>query len=362
MKKLLFFISTLEGGGAELVLTDTANALSEKYDVTVMTVLDGGVHQKRLCEKVKYKSIIKTKNSFLRKVFAYFINFVLPPSITHSLFIGNSYDCEIAFLEGVPTKIISASKAKKYAWVHIDLINTFGIEKVHKTMQKHIDCYKKYDKIICVSETVKEAFSKRFGLTDNVIVKYNVVDDALIREKATELVQRTDKTRIVSVGRLARQKGYDRLLEVLGRLYKEGFEFELVLVGKGNEYGALKNQAEDLGISDCVEFMGFTDNPYKYMQSADFLVFPSRAEGYSTVVTEAVILGKPVIVSDCSGMREILGDSEYGIVTDSDETLYEAIKSMICDRDLRDHYAKQANERAKDFSMQARVKEIDQLF
>ena len=362
MKKLLFFISTLEGGGAELVLTDTANALSGKYDVTVMTVLDGGAHQKRLCNKVKYNPIIKTKNTFLRKIFAYFISFVLPPSITHSVFIGNSYDCEIAFLEGVPTKIISASKAKKYAWVHIDLVNTFGLEKVHRTIEKHIDCYKKYDKIICVSETVKEAFSKRFGITDNVVVKYNVVDDALIRKKAEEPIERAKKTRIVSVGRLARQKGYDRLLEVLGRLKKEGFDFELVLVGKGEEYEALKNQAKSLGISDCVEFTGFTDNPYKYIESADFLVFPSRAEGYSTVVTEAVILGKPIVVSDCSGMREILGDSEFGIVTDSDEALYNAIKSMLCDKNLRNQYAKKASKRAKHFSKTRRTEELTELF
>ena len=362
MKKLLFFINTLEAGGAEQVLTNIANAFSEQYDITVMTLRNGGVHEARLDKNVKYRSIIKVKNKFLRKIFEYIICFILPPKITHKLFIGNTYDYEIAFLEGVPTKLISAAKTKKYAWVHIDLINTFGIEKVHRSMKKHIECYKKYDKIICVSETVKEAFSKRFGITDNVVVKYNVVDDALIREKATELVQRTEKTRIVSVGRLARQKGYDRLLDVAGCLSKEGFDFELVLVGKGEEYEALKNQAKVLGISDCVQFAGFTDNPYKYMQSADFLVFPSRAEGYSTVVTEAIILGKPIIVSDCSGMREILGDSEFGIVTDGDEALYNAVKTMMTDKSLREHYKEKASIRAKVFSKEIRTEELTELF
>ena len=362
MKKLLFFINTLEGGGAELVLTNIANSFSEQYDVTVMTLRNGGVHENRLSEKVNYKSIIKIKNKFIRRLIEYIICFILPPAITHKLFIGNDYDCQIAFLEGVPTKLISVAKTKKYAWVHIDLVNTFGIEKVHRSMQKHIDCYKKYDKIICVSETVKEAFSRRFGITDNVIVKYNIVDDLLIREKATEKIERTEKTRIVSVGRLAKQKGYDRLLDVAGRLSKEGFDFELVLVGKGEEEENLKKQADSLGISDCVKFVGFVENPYRYMQSADFLVFPSRAEGYSTVVTEAVILGKPIVVSDCSGMREILGDSEYGIVTDSDEDLYNAVKDMITDKSLRDDYAKKASIRAKDFSRAKRVEELTELF
>ena len=362
MKKLLFFINTLEGGGAEQVLTNVANSFSEQYDVTVMTLRNGGVHEKRLSEKVKYKSIIKTRNRFIRRIFEYLICFILPPKITHQLFVGNDFDYQIAFLEGVPTKLISVAKTKKYAWVHIDLVNTFGIEKVHRSMQKHIDCYKKYDKIICVSETVKDAFTERFGIDDNIVVKYNVVDDSLIRQKAKESVERTERTRIVSVGRLAKQKGYDRLLDVAGRLNEEGFDFELVLVGKGEEEENLKNQAENLGISDCIEFAGFVENPYKYMQSADFLVFPSRAEGYSTVVTEAIILGKPIVVSDCSGMREILGDSEYGIVTDSDEDLYNAVKGMITDKSLRDDYAKKASIRAKDFSRVKRVEELTELF
>ena len=362
MKKLLFFINTLEGGGAELVLTNIANAFSKEYDITVMTLKDGGVNEKRLSEGVKYKSIIKIKNKLLRRIFEYIICFVLSPAITHKLFIGNSYDYQIAFLEGVPTKIISAAKTKKYAWVHIDLINTFGIEKVHRSMKKHIACYKKYDKIICVSETVREAFLKRFGITDNVIVKYNVVDDDLIREKAIEIAEKTEKIRIVSVGRLAKQKGYDKLLEIASRLKREGLDFEIVLVGKGEEYEALKTQAENSGISDCVEFAGFVDNPYKYMQSADFLVFPSRAEGYSTVVTEAVILGKPVVVSDCSGMREILGNSEYGMVTSNNEELYEAIKKFICDSELRESFSEKAQERAKNLSKKERISEISRLF
>ena len=362
MKKLLFFINTLEGGGAELVLTNIANAFSEEYDITVMTLRDGGVYEHRLNKSVKYKSIIRSKNKLIRRILGYFICFVLPPAIIHKLFIGNDFDYQIAFLEGVPTKIISAAKTKKYAWVHIDLMNTFGIEKTHRSMKKHIACYEKYDKIICVSETVKDAFADRFGISDNVIVKYNVVDDTLIKEKANEPIERAEKTRIVSVGRLVKQKGYDRLLDIAGRLKNEGFDFELVLVGKGAEEESLKKQAERLGIAECVTFTGFVDNPYKYMQSADFLVFPSRAEGYSTVVTEAVILGKPIVVSDCSGMREILGDSEYGIVTDSDEDLYNAVKDMITDKSLRDDYAKKASIRAKDFSRAKRVEELTELF
>ena len=367
MKKILFLINTLEGGGAERILVDVVNSLSEKgYDVTLQTVIDSGVFLNRLNEKVHYKTVVGFKNKTLKRIFAGLVSFVFSPYLTHRLFVGNKYDYEVAFLEGVPTKIIGASsnkKSKKYTWVHIDLYNTFGLERVHKNMQKHIQCYRKFDKIVCVSETVKEMFIKRFGITDNLVVKYNILDDKEIKQKATESVKKTDVFRIVSVGRLENQKGYDRLLPIIKKLRQENINCELLLVGDGSKRPELESYVNNNSLSDCVTFIGFCDNPYKYMQSADLLVFPSRAEGYSTVVTEAVILGKPTVVSDCAGMKEILGESDYGIVTENnDKELYSAIKNMICSEDLRQSYAKKACDRGKDFAKEKRSAELIELF
>ena len=360
MKKLLFFINTFETGGAEVALVNLANALSDTYDVTVMTLIDTGVHKSKLSRAIKYKSIIK--NPRFRRIGTILIAKIIPASIVHMLFIGNKYDYEIAFLEGIPTKLIASAKTKKYAWVHIDLYNAFGIAKIHSSMKKHINCYKKFDKIICVSETVKEAFVKRFDITENIEVKHNIIDDECIRLLSDEPLRSHDKFRILSVGRLAKQKGYDRLLPIVKRLYEDGIDFELVIVGEGEEHTNLTCQAENLGISDIVTFMGFENNPYKYIKSADLMVFPSRAEGYSTVVCESIILGKPIIVSDCSGMKEILGDSEYGWITTSDDELYIAMKEMIINRGLRESYAEKSRQRSKEFSKKARLSEIEELW
>ena len=359
MKKLLFLINTLNGGGAERILVDMVNSLTDKgFDVTLMTVTDTGQFKHRLDKKVKYKTIVRVRNPKFRHLFSYAISFVLPPHLIHRFFIGSNYDYEVAFLEGIPTKIIGASdnkKSMKYTSVHIDLYNTFGLDKVHKNMQKHVECYKKYDKIVCVSQNVKEMFTKRFGINDNLIIKYNILDDEVIKNKATEPVSKSDIFRIVSVGRLESQKGYDRLLPVIKRLKDENIDCELLLVGEGSQRDTLESYVKDKSLSDCVTFIGFTDNPYKYMQSADLLVFPSRAEGYSTVVTEAVILGKPIVVTDCAGMKEILGESEYGVVTENnDEELYKAIKNMICNDELRQSYSEKALQRGKDFTKEKR--------
>ena len=367
MKKILFLINTLNGGGAERVLIDVANALSEKgFDITVQTVINSGVFKDRLNTNVHYKTIVGTKSKSLRRFLAGVVSFVISPTLIHKLFIGNKYDYEVAFLEGVPTKIIGASKnekSKKYTWVHIDLYNTFGLDKVHKNMQQHIECYKKFDKIVCVSENAKKMFTKRFGIKDNLIVKYNILDDNIIKSKAEENVEQRNRFRIVSVGRLENQKGYDRLLPVIKRLKDENIACELLLVGEGSQRDTLETYTKENNLSEIVEFIGFTNNPYKYMQSADLLVFPSRAEGYSTVVTEAIILGKPIVVTDCAGMKEILGNSEYGIVAENnDEELYKAIKNMVCNDEVRQSYSEKALQRGKDFTKEKRFKELIELF
>lgn len=364
MKRLLFLINNLSGGGAEKVLIDTVNALAnDGYDVTLQTITNKNVFKGRISNHVKYKTIVPFKNSLFSRVCSYMINFIIPPSITHRLFVGNKYDYEVAFLEGVPTKLIAEAKTVKYAWVHIDLYNTFGLEKVHSNMNKHISCYKKFDKIICVSKNVKEMFIKRFGISEKIDVVYNILDVESILKKSCELTPKSNRFSIVTVGRVEYQKGFDRLIKIHKRLIDEGIEHELVIVGDGSQRSELEKYVNNNDLSDCTVFVGFTDNPYKYMKNADLIVFPSRAEGYSTVATEALILGKPIVVSDCAGMREIFGDSEYGlVVSNTDESIYKCVKQMLMDKNMREFYAKQAKIRSNDFELRSRLEKFEELF
>lgn len=366
-KKIIFLINTLDSGGAELVLINTVNMLAENgFDVTLKTVIDVGVFKNKISKKARYESMISVKNAFLRNTLAYFISFIAPPGITHKLFIGNKYDYEVAFLEGVPTKIISASsdkKSVKYAWVHIDLYNTVGPQKAFKNLEHNIECYKKFDKIICVAQTVKDAFIKKFGTFENIEVKYNIVDDARIKSLAGDEKRENDSFTIVSVGRLDEQKGFDRLLKVFKRITGENIDCRLQIVGQGTQRAEYEKYIKENSLEELVDLVGFTNNPYQYMKDADLCVFPSRAEGYSTVVTEAVIIGKPIVATDCSGMKEILGDSKYGLVTENnDEALYQGIKQMLLDEKLREEYEQKAKDRGKDFKKITRYEQLKELF
>ena len=368
-KKLLFLINTLTGGGAEKVLCDLVNNLDkEKYDITVQTIVDIGIHKESLGSHIKYKTINKFKNGLLRKIFSYSINFIIPSKITYKLFIKGKYDYEIAFLEGVPTKLLSVSEAPvKYAWVHIDLFEFYnGHEKVFPTLQKNIDCYKKYNNIICVADSTKSGFIKKFGFFDNLIVKYNIVDDVSVKEKSAEAVTEIvipQKLKLVTVGRLTYQKGYDRLLEVHKRLIAEGFSYELWIIGEGTDLEKLECYINKYNLSETVKLLGFQKNPYKFIKNADLFVCSSRAEGFSLVVAEALILSTPVISTNCAGPDELLGNGEYGLLAENSvEGLYDGLKELLSNNDRIIHYKKQAELRSKDFRLEKSIAEIEKLF
>lgn len=369
MKKILFLINTLNVGGAEKVLIDFVNNLSKdtsNYDITLQTIIDTSPLKHRLSNRIQYKSIIKTSNKILKRILMHILCFKVPASIIHKVFIGNKYDYEIAFLEGIPTKIIGASKNNKsikYSWVHTDLNTNYNLSKVFGNKNNQIDCYNKFDKIICVSSETKSSFIKQFGLKDKVILKYNLIDEDEIKSKLSAQPQQHKNFHIVSVGRLEYVKGFDRLLTIISRLKKDNIICDLTIVGDGSKSDELKQYTIDNNIADNVTFIGFSDNPYQYMQCADLIVCPSRIEGFSTVVVEAILLGKPVVVSDCAGMKEILGQSEYGLIASNDtDELYNAVKNMICNDELRQGYAQKARLRSTYFAKNRRLAEIMDLF
>lgn len=375
MKKILFFIESLSGGGAEKVLTDLVSNLDKtKYDITVCSLVDIGVYNAYLKEICNYKSVLGNPDilsSFSRITYKikYLLFRKLPPQWIYKFLNMGHFDTEIAFIEGFATKIIGSStnkKSNKIAWVHIDLFANHWTSKEYKSLEEEVRIYKNFNHIVSVAESVQQAFSKRFNITNSLCVKYNPVDRNEIIKKSKDPIENLDsnnkKIRLVTVGRLEPQKGYDRLLEVIYMLKSEGFNIELWIIGEGTKRNELENYITSNQLQNDVILKGFQTNPYKFIENSDAFVCSSRSEGFSTVVTEALILGKPVVATDCSGMKELLGDSEFGLITKNNtDDLYVGLKKFLSDQNLRDHYTKKSNERSADFDIKATIKSIEDL-
>lgn len=361
MTKILFFIDTITGGGAEKVLRTLVNSMDQnRFAITVQT-LDEVDSKQYLVPGIRYKAINRCKSAWGKKLFHYWVRLCAELKWLYPLYIKDDYDIEVAYLECGPTKIIAGStnkKAKKLAWVHCDLEKK-GLRNSDK--QKKI--YGAYDSVITVSQNVRSSFFKQFGDDPEVQVLYNVIDETEILAKSSAVPVNNEVFTFVAVGRLTQQKGFDRLLDACALLKKDGAEFCLQILGTGPERENLEHQIAQNGLDDTVHLLGFRENPYPYVQAADTVVCSSRYEGLSTAVTEALILGKTVVTTPCTGMDELLGDNEFGLITeDSVEGIYQGMKRMLEDSELREHYAQKAAIRGKDFSKEKLVNQTEQFF
>lgn len=373
MKKVLIILPSLAVGGMEKVLINLVNELDEnKYDITIKTIYDCFELADNLNSNIKYSSFYKSsKNNninFIKSRIYTFLLKKLSPNTLYKLLIKENYDIEIAFFRGASLKIISGSNninSKKLAWVHSDFTRCTGIFDWFSSEKRTVNAYKKFDNIVCVSEFAKQKFSEKMGIKDKVIVRYNVnlCDD--IKEKSREEVDENfnNKFRICSVGRLVEAKGYDRLLRVHKRLIEENIIYDLVIVGDGPEKEKLQKYINDNNLQSTIYLVGNKKNPYKYINNSDLFVCSSRWEGFSTVVSEAVILNKPVITTKVSGSEELFLNNEYGLIVDNDEeSLYKGLKLLITNKELLDNYKEKIIERSKFFDTKKAVKSIEMLF
>ncbi|MFE6705342.1 glycosyltransferase [Bacillus thuringiensis] len=351
MKKILFIIGQLGAGGAERVLVDVANNLSRNrdYSVTVFTFCKNKLDN-QLSEKVKHVSLFNISASSRRisdrilnrfiiinffklcqKIDANYIRKIM------SYRLKENYDVEIGFVEGLPIKISSSLdhiKSRKHiGWIHTDLSRHNHAENFFENYSIETEIYDSLDNMVFVSEQSEKGYNAYFNKKHNgSAIIPNFIDCERIKTLAEEKCELSFKY-ICSVGRLVKEKGFDRLIKAYAILRKKDKikDFKLVIIGSGYEENKLKQLAVDLGIEEDVIFIPFVENPYKYIKNSEFFISSSRVEGYSLVVAEAILLEVPV-VSTRTGTVSILGESEYGLIVDNTtEGIIEGIKKLASD-------------------------------
>ena len=368
MKKILFFIPTLGGGGAEKVLVNLVNNLDEKkYDITVQTLFDYGINRQFLKENIKYKY-------FFKKIFRGNIHILklFSPKILYKYIIKENYDIIVSYLEGPTTRIVSGCQNKNtklISWVHTEVEKLSQLTSSYRSYKEMEKSYLKYDYTVFVANTTRDNFNEitKIKLKNEIIIR-NVIDTEYIIEQSKNKIENdesydTKECVIVNVGRLTKSKGHFRLLEIHKKLIEEGIKNKLWILGEGEEKRRLENYIKDNNLQGSVKLLGYKENPYQFIAKANLYVCSSYIEGYSTAVTEAVILEKPVITTKCSGMDEILDNGKYGIIVENNnEELYKAIKEMLLNKNLLDTYKKLAIERKKYFDINNQIKQAENLF
>lgn len=369
MKNILFFMETVDFGGAETVFTNIIKNINKsKFCIKVVTERDHELFTDEIKAAVPYDCFIKTERSAVRDFWNKIViklSLVLSEKNIRKYFIRGNYDVEVAFCEGYSTKIIGNSgkkNCKKIAWVHTDVIKNPWSEKIFGSAEEEKNCYEKFDAIVCVAETMKESFIKKYGMAEKVHVLYNPLDFESVIKKSEEKTDFKfgDGMRFVLAGTFIKIKGFDRFVKVCKRLKDDGELFSALIMGDGEEKEKIKEIIAETNLGDTVKILDFQTNPYKYIAHSDVYVCSSYAEGYSTAVSEAVALSVPVITTECSGMREIFGENECGIICEnSEDGLYNAMKKVLENPSLLEKFSAEEKKRANDFSLQKRVKAIE---
>lgn len=361
-------MDSLRDGGAEKILVDILNQFPKnEFDVELKLIRLQGPHLERINPDIRLSYIRKDKKGLYAKFIDRIIGH-LNANLLYRIFIHGKYDIVVAFMEGPSTKIISGGthNIQKIGWVHSDLLRNNWIKYFCKSEKQHRKCYEKLDKIVCVSEGVREAFIKRFGFVEKIIVRHNPVDAEDILKKSQnqfDLDYSDEYINAISAGRFVEQKAFDKLIHIVEKLQDEGIKIRLYLLGTGIMETELKAYVDLHHISDKIIFLGFQENPYPYLKAANIYICSSIAEGYSTTVTEAVVLGLPVITTDCAGMYELLGNNEYGIITDNtEEALYYGLLNLLSNRDKFDFYKSQALARSKQLRNNNNIDSIISIF
>ncbi|WP_185286155.1 glycosyltransferase [Chryseobacterium indologenes] len=375
-KKILIRIGSLRHGGAEKVLINFLKNLPEdKYEVDLLINLYTGMYIKEVPSWVNLHYLIKGEmittnrpHEIPVKAFRvlYQKMFLMFPSLLYTFVLKNKkYDVEIAAIHGMYRELLSSPQkdSKKIIWIQNDIFN------LKEYTPDIIRQFFKFDRILVISNKLKEEMQK-LAASDkekqSVIKIFNPIDREDTLQKANMEIKdfpfSGELPTFITIGTVYPQKGYDRLLDVHKKLMDEGLKHQIIIIGDGFDFENIQSKLNQLGVQETVKMLGFRSNPYPYLKQSDFYVMSSRHEGFPTIIAEALILNKPVVSTDVSGIKDLLQDSKLGIITpNSEDGIYEGMKKFLTEKGLAGQYEKEIANTDLPFVLQKSVAYLQEI-
>jgi len=247
--------------------------------------------------------------------------------------INKRYDVAIGYLEKNPVYfcIDKVNANKKIGFIHNDY------DKLGMDPKVDLKYFGELDSIVTVSEECANVLKQRFPkYKQKVHVMHNIVSPNIIHKMSLESFNFIEKgIKLVSVGRLNHQKGFEMAIEACKYLIESGYDVKWYVIGEGQERIKLEQKIGENDLQDIFILLGMKDNPYPYIREADIYVQPSRFEGKSIAIDEAKILHKPIVVTNFSTATDQIQNEENGLIVGMDaQSIFEGIKRLIDDEVL----------------------------
>ncbi len=371
--RILFMVINMNVGGTEKALLNMIEEMpEEKYDITILMLEEYGGFLKSIPRRVQvkylegYKDIKSILNQSPHLVTKELLKEkkIIECVIYSFLYLGSKalkersilykyifskypisdekYDIAVAYAG--PMDIISYFIAhkirarKKIQWIHFD------VTKIGFSPKFACKIYSHFDKVFIVSEEAKSKLNYMIpSIKDKSEVFFNIISSKNVRSQSREGIgfqDQFDGLRILTVGRLTREKGQDFAIKVLARLISEGYDVRWYCIGDGDLRDYYEKLIEEYNVKDHFILLGTEPNPYPYISQCDIYVQPSRYEGYCITTIEARCLNKPIVTTDVNGAREQIENGKTGLVVEiKEEAIYRAVKKLIESKSLRHNFA-----------------------
>lgn len=355
-KKILFVMMSLYNGGAEKSLVNLLNELpANKYDIDLLLFKKEGLYLSQVPQSV---NIIDTPGK-LHKLYVRGNIVRLIGTCVSRLLYGHSsmasafrwkyfYSKHVDMLPGKYDVVLSYTSNeilyyadektvadKKIVWIHNDYVAAKHAKKYDYPHLKNMDA------IVTISnkceDILKEEFPEFKGKIYNIP---NITSSIVLESHAKEFYPEefnglADKIKILSIGRLHPQKGFDMAISAAAILKSGGLKFEWFVIGNGELESKLNKQIKREGVEDCFKLIGVRENPYPYIKNCDMVVQTSRFEGKSVVLDEAKILAKPIVATAYPTVKDQVIDGREGVICKmSPQGIAHGVNKLLKDKQL----------------------------
>lgn len=364
MKNILIVMPTLYNGGAERSLVNFLNELPHgKYNIDILLFKKSGMFLKQVPEEF---NVIETPDD-VRKMYGpvsktgILLGWRLLGNVVANLVTNNSrakrgfrwkyfygpaikkldkqYDVAIAYISGEVLYFVDekVNAKRKLVWIHNDYRKAMHPRKYD---YKHLV---NMDGIVSISDECVDILKDEFPeFASKMYMLENITSSIALKKQASEFYPSEymkDDFKILSIGRLHEQKGFDMAVRAAAILKSNNMKFKWYVLGDGELRNRLEALINENDVSDCFFLLGTRENPYAYIKNCDLFVQSSRYEGKSVVIDETKILNKPIVVTDYPTVKDQITNKIEGMIVDmSPEGIAGGITEMLQSDELRMQY------------------------
>ncbi len=357
--RILYLITGLEVGGAEMMLLKTLPKMKNNFDQRVCCIKGFGPIGEKLKEKGIQVYYLDLKNIFdfgiikrFREILKDFKPDILITCLIHADIFGRIFGRIFKIKKIVCSVRVKLIQTKYLPLLFLDALTSPLVTHYHFNSEAVSNMYNKFlflprRKITVIANGLEAE-------------KYNVEIDK--ERKKQELGLPKDKIIIGCVARLRKQKGHKYLVSAFAKLAKKNEHVFLVFIGDGSEKKNIEQQLNELSITEKIIFLGNRNDIPEILKVIDIFVLPTLFEGMSNALLEAMASGLPIIATNIPENKELISDEKEGLLvsTRSSDSIATAMEKLIKNKVYCQNIGKNAKEKINsDFRLEATVSKFN---